>query len=171
MLLLNSNLTLLYIIHSLMSMTDAITISAPITITKLFAAWGRCKGVVQKAPTTKYWSGAGMPKFSTLHRHWVLWGPTVYLTASHGPLTRSVKLLVAHVPGMPGGFSPPPRVSDPDMHHSTCVTLVPWCMPGSLTSGFLWIRWWEKRFQHSRRMHNPQFYVSVKRPMASMTRR
>ena len=23
-------------------------------------------------------------------------------------------------------------VSDPDMHHSTCVTHVPWCMPGSL---------------------------------------
>ena len=38
---------------------------------------------------------------------------------------------------MPGTFSPPPRVSDPDMHHGTCVTHVPWCMPVSLTSGFL----------------------------------
>ena len=38
---------------------------------------------------------------------------------------------------MPGTFSPPPRVSDPDMHHGTCVTHVPWCMTGSLTSGFL----------------------------------
>ena len=56
----------------------------------------------------------------------------------------------------------PPRVSDPDMHHGTCVTLVPWCMPGSLTSGFLWSRW---RGKHSRRMRNPQFYVSGKRPM------
>ena len=35
-------------------------------------------------------------------------------------------------------FFPPPRVSDPDMHHGTCVTDVPWCMPASLTSGFLW---------------------------------
>ena len=26
-------------------------------------------------------------------------------------------------------------VSDPGMHHSTCVTHVPWCMPGSLTRG------------------------------------
>ena len=26
------------------------------------------------------------------------------------------------------------------MHHGTCVTHVPWRMPGSLTSGFLWIR-------------------------------
>ena len=25
------------------------------------------------------------------------------------------------------------EVSDPDMHHGTCVTHVPWCMPGSLT--------------------------------------
>ena len=30
---------------------------------------------------------------------------------------------------MPGTFSPPPRVTDPDMHHGTCVTHVPWCMP------------------------------------------
>ena len=46
----------------------------------------------------------------------------------------------AHAPGMPGTFSPSPQVSDPDMHHGTCVTHVPWCMPGSLTSGFLWNR-------------------------------
>ena len=31
----------------------------------------------------------------------------------------------------------PPPLSDPDMHHGTCVTLVSWCMPGSLSSGFL----------------------------------
>ena len=45
-----------------------------------------------------------------------------------------------HAPGILGMFSPPPRVSDPDMHHGTCVTHVPWCMPGSLVSGFLWGR-------------------------------
>ena len=28
-----------------------------------------------------------------------------------------------------------PLVSDPSMHHGTCVTHVPWCMPGSLTRG------------------------------------
>ena len=61
------------------------------------------------------------------------------------PLTRYVKLR-AHAPGMPGTFSPPPRVSDPDMHHVTCVTQVPWCMPGSLTSGFLWSRGAGKMF-------------------------
>ena len=42
---------------------------------------------------------------------------------------------------MPGTFSLPQRVSVPDMHHSTCVTHVPWCMPGSLTTGFFWNRW------------------------------
>ena len=52
----------------------------------------------------------------------------------------------AHAPGMPGTFSPPPRVSDPDMHHGTCVTHVPWCMPGSLTSSFLWSWWRGKTF-------------------------
>ena len=52
----------------------------------------------------------------------------------------------AHAPGMPGTFSPPPRISDPDMHHGTCVTHVAWCMPGSLTSSFLLSRWRGKTF-------------------------
>ena len=62
-----------------------------------------------------------------------------YLCRRHGSLARYVKLWVAHAPGMPGTFSPPLRISDPDMHHGTCMTHVPWCMPGSLTSGFLWL--------------------------------
>ena len=85
----------------------------------------------------------------------------------HGPLARYVKLRVAHEPGIPGTFSPPPRVSDPDMHHGTCATHVPWCMPGSLTSGLLWSWWRRKRSRHSRRIRNPQFYVSGKRPLAT----
>ena len=51
-------------------------------------------------------------------------------------------------------------VSDPGKHHGTCVTHVPWCMSGSLTQG-----WRGKRFRHSRRMHNVQFYVSGRRPV------
>ena len=66
---------------------------------------------------------------------------------------------------MPGTLSPLPRVSDPDMHHGTCVMHVPGCMPGSLTSDFIWIQWRGKCSRHSRRVHNPQFYVSGKRPM------
>ena len=86
------------------------------------------------------------------------------IISSHGPLARYVKMWVAHAPGMPGTFSPPPPVNDSDMHHGSCVTHVPWCMPRSLTSGFLWSRWRGKRSRNSRRMRNPQFYVSGKRP-------
>ena len=59
----------------------------------------------------------------------------------HGPLNRYVILRVAHAPGMPGTFPPlrllqrKPLVSDPGMHHGTCVTYVPWCMSGSFTRG------------------------------------
>ena len=83
----------------------------------------------------------------------------------YGLLARYLKLRVAHAPGMPGTFSPPPRVSDPDMHHGTCVRHVPWCMPGSLTRGFLWSHWRGKRSRHSRRMRNPQTCVYGKRSM------
>ena len=68
-----------------------------------------------------------------------LWHVT-HSALCNGPFTRYVKLRVAHAPGMPGKFSPPPQISDSDMHHGTCVTHVPWCMPGSLTSGFPWNR-------------------------------
>ena len=95
--------------------------------------------------------------------------PVEYLySPHHEPLASYVKLRVAHAPGMPGTCSPPSRASDPDMHHGTYVTYVPWCMPGLLTSGFLWSRWWWKRSQYSRRMCNTQFFVSGKRPMAKM---
>ena len=55
----------------------------------------------------------------------------------HGPLTRCAKLRVAHALGMSGRF---PRhrlqrkllVSDIGMHHSMCVTHVPWRMSESL---------------------------------------
>ena len=63
--------------------------------------------------------------------HWTTLYNAYYL--NHGPLIRYVKLRVAHAPGI---FSPPPRVSDPDMHHGTCGTHVPWCMLISRTSGF-----------------------------------
>ena len=64
-------------------------------------------------------------------------------------------------------FSTTSRVGDPDMHHSTYVTHVPWYMPGSLTGGFLWSQWRGKRSWHSRRMRNLQFNASGKRPIAN----
>ena len=75
------------------------------------------------------------------------------------------KLRVAHARGMPGTFSPPLCVRHRDMHKGTCVTHMPWCMPGSLTSGFLQIRWRRKRSRYSRCMRNPQFCLSGKRPV------
>ena len=67
---------------------------------------------------------------------------------------------------MPGTFSPPPRVKR-SRHASRHV---PWCMPGSLTSGFLWSRWRGKRSRHPRCMCSPQLYVSGKRPMKTENR-
>ena len=95
------------------------------------------------------WWGVSTPT----HRRHEVWGRVSnYITKTHGcdvlpngPLTRYIILRAAHAPGMP--------VSDPDMH-------VPGCMPGSLTSRFLWSRWRGKRSWHSRRMRNPHFCVS-----------
>ena len=67
--------------------------------------------------------------------------------------------------GNAGNIFPPPRLSDPDMHHGKCMPHVPWCMLGSLTNGFLWSRCRGKRYRHSRRMRNPQFYASAKKPI------
>ena len=47
-----------------------------------------------------------------------------------------------------------PLFSDPGMHHGMCVTRA---------VVHVWIAWGQ-RTQHSRRMRNPQFYVSVNRP-------
>ena len=86
------------------------------------------------------------------------------LTQFHWSLARYVILRVAHAPGIPGTFSPPPRVSDPDMHHGTCMTHLPWCIPGSLISGFLWSRWRGKRSQHSGACAIRNFTYLVKGP-------
>ena len=102
-------------------------------------------------------------------RHWwIAWLINIQgFLSFNGHLARYVKLRVAHAPGM---LSTPPQVSDPDMQHGTCVTHVLWCIPGSPTSSFLWIRWRGKHSLHCRRMPKPQFYVSGKRPMAHCSR-
>ena len=85
----------------------------------------------------------------------------------HGHLARYITFRVAHAPGMPGMFSPPLRVIDPDTHYGTCVMHVAWCMSWSLTSGFLWSQWQGRRSRHSQRMCNPQIYLAGKRPVAA----
>ena len=86
----------------------------------------------------------------------------VVRTVYHRPHTRCAKLRVVYAPGMSGTFSVPPRVSDPDIHQGTHV---PWCLPGSLTSDFLWSQWRGKRSRHSRCMRKQQFSVFGKRPI------
>ena len=79
-------------------------------------------------------------QFVTRHHCW-LTHPSRLIGSrwsDHGPLTRYALMRVVHALGMPRTFSPPPRISDPDMHLGTCVTHVPWCMSVSLTSGFPW---------------------------------
>ena len=90
--------------------------------------------------------------------------PSTSYLPIYGPLIRYVKLQVAHAPGMLARFPPPTRVSDPDMHQGTCVTRVPWCMLGSLTSGFLWRPWRGKCSRHSQYMRNPQLTYLVRGP-------
>ena len=51
-----------------------------------------------------------------------------------------------------------PLVSDPRMHNGTCVTHVPWCMPGSLTRGA------GKTFPAFPAHAHPQLYVSARGP-------
>ena len=84
------------------------------------------------------------------------------LVLEHGPLTRYAKSRVAHAPGMPGAFSPPPtprETANKQPRHASrhvrdaCAVM---------HVGIATRRWREKR---SRRMRNPQFYVSGKRPV------
>ena len=102
---------------------------------------------------------------SYLDPNCVYWTRVLY-NLPHGPLTRYAKLWVAHDPGMSGTLSPQQRVSDPDIHHGTSVMHVPWCMPESLTCGFRWSGWSQKRSWYFRRMRYSKFCVSGKRSIA-----
>ena len=104
----------------------------------------------------------------------VLLTPTLGLWDSQdmGLLPDAQKLRVAHAhaPEMPGAISPPPTskqtvISDPGMHHGTCVTHLPWCLSGSLIA-----RWRGKGSRHSRRTHSTEFCVSSKRPVPDQTK-
>ena len=64
---------------------------------------------------------------------WIYWIMGAFI-----PWASYVKMRVVHALGVSGTFSPHRLkrkllVSNPDMHHSTCVTHMPWCMSGSLT--------------------------------------
>ena len=85
--------------------------------------------------------------------------------SANGPLARYVKLRVVHAPRMPGTFSPPPTsketASKRSRHQSRHVRDAHALMHVGIANP----RCRGKRSRHSRRMRNPQFYVSDKRPM------
>ena len=81
------------------------------------------------------------------------------ITVCNEPLTKYVKLLVSHAPGMPGTFSPPPRVYNTDMHTTRTVSFevgggetVPGILLACATHNCTyllrgpWSRWWELKF-------------------------
>ena len=57
-----------------------------------------------------------------------------------------------------------PLVSDPGMHHGTCVMHVPWCMSGSL-----YPRWRGKRSRHPRACATPNFAYLTRYPFDHLT--
>ena len=78
---------------------------------------------------------------SKLHQNITSWCHAISVCSMHyGPLTRYVNCVLRMRRDCRERF---PRhqlqwktqVSDPGMHHGTCVTHVPWCMPGSLFYG------------------------------------
>ena len=83
----------------------------------------------------------------------------------NGPLTRYVKLRVAHAPGMPRTFSPPLTSKETARLRSRHASRHVREARVVMHVGIAYPWWWGKHSRHSRRMRNPQFYVSGKRPM------
>ena len=67
--------------------------------------------------------------------------------------------------GNAGNVSPSPQVSDPEMHHSTSTTHVPWYMTESPASGFLWSQWRGKGSRLSCACAARKFTYQVRGPL------
>ena len=88
-----------------------------------------------------------------------------WLCDDYGPLARYVKLRVAHAPGMPGTFSPPPTSNETAIKRSRHASRHVRDARAVMHVGIANMRWWGKRSRHSRGMRNTQFCVSDKRPI------
>ena len=84
---------------------------------------------------------------------------------SKGPLTRYVKLWIAHALGVPGRFSPPTTSKETLAQHAQHASRHVRHAHALMHVGIANLRWPGKRSWHSRHMRNPQFYVSGKRPI------
>ena len=75
------------------------------------------------------------------YKHVSIWLLFLTLNSSAWASYQIRKIAVCACSGNAGNVFPhrrfrrKPLVSDPGMHHDTCVTHVPWCMSGSLTCG------------------------------------
>ena len=116
---------------------------------------------------------------SLLRCNWLCMGGAS--SVCHGLLNRYTKLRVARMRrecrerfSRHRGLATPSCMHVRDGHAvmhagiAKYVMRVLWCMPGSLTSGFLWSRWQGKRPRYSRRMLNPHLCVSGKSPMGNL---
>ena len=87
------------------------------------------------------------------------------LAVDHGPLTRYVKLQVAHAPGMPGAFSPAADFKgNRELAIPACITARAWGTCRDACRDRLPVVA-EKTFPAFPAHAHPQFYVSGKRPI------
>ena len=100
--------------------------------------------------------GANLLLEPMLEYHWTI-----------GPLARYVKLLVAHAPRMPGTFYPPATTVETASWRSRHASRHVRHARAVMHVGIATPRWRGKRSRHSRRMRNPQLYVSGKRPIGN----
>ena len=108
------------------------------TLSFFIMMWQKFISLVSSRSFHWHWGHIIVPVY--LKRSWNVNTPHESIKIKPWASCHMRKIAGAHAPGMAGRCSAPLRVSNPDMHHGTCVTHVPWCTPGSLTSGFLWSR-------------------------------
>ena len=97
-------------------------------------------------------------KLQNLQNHGaVIWAhlKIVMIFSLHGPPIRYVKLRVAHAPGMPGRFSPPPTSEETAGQRSKRVSGHVCQARARMHAGIANPRWPWKRSRHSRRLCNP----------------
>ena len=97
--------------------------------------------------------------------HLPIWLQRQHFVLYDGPLTRYVKLWVAHAPGMLGTFSPPPTSKETAGLRSRHASRHVRDAHAVMHIGIANPQWRGKGARDSRRMRNAQFYVSGKRPM------
>ena len=78
------------------------------------------------------------------------------------------QLRIVRAPGMPRTFSLPPTSKETTSKRSRHASRHVRDARAVMHVGIANPRWREKRSKHSRRMRNPQFYVSGKRPMPTV---